>query len=73
MPRSLDLFISVGISVPEGWLVPLSYIKLGRPQKEGDEIAKVRLIVPHEMGHEVALKGVCAFYYEITYERGIQQ
>lgn len=59
------------ISVPEGWLVPLSYIKLGRPQKEGDEIAKVRLIVPHEMGHEVALKGVCAFYYEITYERGI--
>lgn len=59
------------ISVPEGWLVPLSYIKLGRPQKDGDEIAKVRLIVPHEMGHEVALKGVCAFYYEITYERGI--
>ena len=59
------------ISVPEGWLVPLSYIKLGRPQKEGDEIAKVRLIVPHEMGHEVALKWVCAFYYEITYERGI--
>lgn len=59
------------ISVPEGWLVPLSYIKLGRPQKEGDEIAKVRLIVPHEMGHEVALNRVCAFYYEITYERGI--
>lgn len=59
------------ISVPEGWLVPLSYIKLGRPQKDGDEIAKVRLIVPHEMGHEFALKGVCAFYYEITYERGI--
>ena len=59
------------ISVPEGWLVPLSYIKLGRPQKDGDEIAKVRLIVPHEMGHEVALKWVCAFYYEITYERGI--
>ena len=59
------------ISVPEGWLVPLSYIKLGRPQKDGDEIAKVRLIVPHEMGHEVALNRVCAFYYEITYERGI--
>ena len=59
------------ISVPEGWLVPLSYIKLGRPQKDGDEIAKVRLIVPHEMGHEFALNRVCAFYYEITYERGI--
>ncbi len=61
----------ISISVPEGWLVPLSYIKLGRPQKDGDEIAKVRLIVPHEMGHEFALNRVCAFYYEITYERGI--
>ena len=58
-------------SVPQGWVVPLSYIKLGRPKKESDEIAKVRLIVPHDMGHVYADKKVCAFYYEITYERGI--
>lgn len=59
------------VDVPEGWGIPLSYIKLGRPEKEGDEIAKVRLILPHEMGHRFAEKNVCAFYYEITYERGI--
>ena len=34
-------------SVPSGWLVPLAYIKLGRPASENDQIAKVRIIVPH--------------------------
>ena len=58
-------------TVPLGWGVPLSYIKLGRPAKEGDEIAKVRLIVPHDQGHLKASDFVCAMYYEITYERGI--
>ena len=57
--------------VPEGWLVPLSYIKLGRPKNAGEEIAKVRLIVPHDQGHLYASDKVCAMYYEITYERGI--
>ena len=33
-------------SVPSGWLVPLAYIKLGRPASENDQIAKVRIIVP---------------------------
>lgn len=58
-------------TVPQGWVVPLSYIKLGRPEKESDEIAKLRLVVPHEQGHNFADRNVCAFYYEITYERGI--
>ena len=59
--------------VPQGWRVPLSYIKLGRPVNENEEIAKVRLIVPHDMGHLIASSSdfIYAFYYEITYERGI--
>ena len=58
-------------NVPSGWCVPLSYIKLGRPKNAGEEIAKVRLIVPHDQGHLFASYNVCAMYYEITYERGI--
>ena len=57
--------------VPSGLLVPLSYIKLGRPANDGDEIAKVRLILPHDQGQAKASAGVYACYYEITYEKGI--
>lgn len=59
--------------VPQGWCVPLSYIKLGRPTNENEEIAKVRLIVPHDMGHLKASSSdnIYAYYYEITYERGV--
>ncbi len=57
--------------VPGGWTIPLSYIKLGRPTSADEEIAKVRLIVPHSEGHAWAQNQVCAFYYEITYERGL--
>lgn len=57
-------------SVPGGWLVPLSYIKLGRLESENDEIAKVRLIVPHDQGHSSASQGVYACFYTITYQRG---
>ena len=59
------------IDVPGGWTIPLSYIKLGRPTSADEEIAKVRLIVPHSEGHAWAQNQVCAFYYEITYERGL--
>lgn len=58
-------------SVPAGWLVPLSYVNVGRFVEEGDQLAKVRLIVPHSQGTSVALANVCPCYYEITYERGI--
>ena len=34
-------------SVPPGWLVPFSYIGIDLPQSEDEEVAKVRLIVPH--------------------------
>ena len=58
-------------NVPEGWIVPLSYIRLGRIANENDELAKVRLIVPHSMGHTESNDRIYACYYEITYERGI--
>jgi hypothetical protein len=57
-------------SVPEGWLVPLSYINLGRPINEGDEIARVKIIVPHTKGHPYATAGVYPCLYNLTYERG---
>ena len=57
--------------VPMGLLMPLSYVKLGRPANDGDEIAKVRLILPHDQGQAEADRYVYACYYEITYEKGI--
>ena len=33
-----------------------------------DEIAKVRLIVPHSQGHSDALSNVYPCFYEITYQ-----
>jgi PBP1b-binding outer membrane lipoprotein LpoB len=58
-------------SVPGGWLVPLNYVKIGRPDPahEDDETAKVRLIVPHSQGTADASSSVTPYYYEITYER----
>lgn len=56
-------------AVPSGWLVPLSYINLGRIPK-GEEIAKVRLIVPHTQGQSDAVKNVYPCLYEITYALG---
>jgi hypothetical protein len=56
-------------SVPGGWLVPLNYINIGRPESENDEIAKVRLIVPHSQGTADASSSVYPCHYEITYVR----
>lgn len=53
-----------GSAVPNGWLVPLSYITPGRPN---DKAAKVRLIVPHSEGTSTAAQYVYPTYYEITY------
>lgn len=57
-------------AVPSGWLVPMTYIKLGRPASETDEIAKVKLIVPHSMGQSNASQKVYPCMYEITYQLG---
>ena len=57
-------------SVPSGWLVPLTYIKVGRPSAPDEKIAKVNIIVPHTQGHYYASMNVYPCLYTITYERG---
>lgn len=59
-------------SVPAGWLVPLNYVNIGRPDPgtaEDEEVAMVRLIVPHSQGTADASSSVYPCYYEITYKR----
>lgn len=59
-------------SVPEGWLIPLTYIRLGRPTSADGGLAKVRLIVPHTSGTPDAQteSAVYPCFYELTYQRG---
>lgn len=57
-------------SVPGGWLVPLRYINVGRQSKPGEEIAKVRIIVPSAQGQYLASANVYPCFYELTYQRG---
>lgn len=57
-------------SVPGGWLIPFTYINLGRQTTENGEIAKVKLIVPHGEGQSNASSNVYPCFYVITYERG---
>lgn len=63
------MYHSTSASVPTGWLVPLNYINIGRPDKEGEETAKVRLIVPHSQGTADASQSVYPCFYEIQYEQ----
>ncbi len=56
-------------SVPEGWIVPLTYVKIGRQTDADSEIAKVRLIVPHSSGTASATSSVYPCFYELTYQR----
>ena len=44
------MYSTYGSSVPSGWLVPFAYINIGRQDKPDDEIAMVKLIVPHSQG-----------------------
>ena len=53
--------------VPSGWLVPLTYVRIGR-QTSAEGIAKVRLIVPHTQGQSYARQSVYPCFYEITYQ-----
>ncbi len=56
-------------SVPTGWLVPFTYINLGRQTDSDNEIAKVKLIVPHSQGQVYASSSVYPCFYIITYQR----
>ena len=65
------MYSTYGSSVPEAWLAPLQYIKLGRLSSPDDEKAHVRLIVPHSQGTTNNAKAnVKPYFYDITYQRG---
>ncbi len=66
----LNTAYSLNKSVPSGWLVPLRYINLGRPDSDSAKYAEVNIIVPHDQGHTVASSNVVAYAYHLTYERG---
>lgn len=56
-------------SVPSGWLLPLKYLKPARTQSM-DDVARVRILVPHGQGTSTASKYVYPCYYELTYNIG---
>lgn len=63
------MYSTYGSSVPTGWLVPFAYVNIGRQDAPGEEIAKVKLIVPHSQGQVYASSNVYPCYYVITYQR----
>lgn len=83
--NSLMYSLYQSTSVPAGWLVPFTYINVGKQSESDDDetgnvslekertkqIAQVRLIVPHSQGHSYAVSGVYPCLYDITYERGL--
>lgn len=60
-----------GSSVPSGWLVPLAYVNVGMPTEPDDEVAMVRLIVPHTQGQSYASSNVYPCYYVITFQKAL--
>lgn len=57
-------------TVPSGWLIPFSWVKIGRPKTDADRIAHVRLLVPHSYGTTSASGSVQACVYDMTLQRG---
>jgi len=57
-----------GNSVPNAWIMPFMYIKPGF--LNGSSAAKVRLIVPHNQGTQLAASNVYPTYYELTITTG---
>ena len=58
-------------TVPSGWLVPFSWVKIGRGNGEGEKIAHVRLLVPHTYGSTSAAGSVYACLYDMTLQKGL--
>ena len=54
--------------VPDGWLKPLEYLRVGPQTSDEGRIAKVRLIVPHSSGHSHATASVYPCFYELTFQ-----
>ncbi len=59
-------------TIPSGWLSVLPYLNFDRYRTASSEIAKVRLIVPHDLGQTNAIQSVYPCLYDITFQRGLQ-
>ncbi len=58
-------------TVPSGWLIPFSWVKIGRGNSEGEKIAHVRILVPHTYGSTTASGNVNACLYDMTLQKGL--
>lgn len=68
--RSLMYLFYGSTAIPSGWLAALPYLNFDRYVNANSEIAKVRLIVPHDIGQSYASSGVYPCLYDITFQRG---
>ena len=64
-------YTGLSSTVPSGWLIPFSWVKIGRPKTDDDRIAHVRLLVPHSYGTTSASGSVQACVYDMTLQRGL--
>ena len=68
VPTGSLMYSTYGDSdIPDGWLKPLEYVRVGT-QVDEKRIAKVRLIVPHSAGHSHAMASVYPCFYELTFQ-----
>jgi len=58
-------------TVPTGFLVPMKYVKIGRPSSADEDVARVKMIIPHSAGRATNTNYVYPCYYEATYELGL--
>lgn len=63
-------YTGISSTVPSGWLIPFSWVKIGRPKTADDRIAHVRLLVPHSYGTTSASGSVQACVYDMTLQKG---
>lgn len=63
-------YTGISSTVPSGWLIPFSWVKIGRPKTDDDRIAHVRLLVPHSYGTTSASGSVQACVYDMTLQKG---
>ena len=63
-------YTGISSTIPSGWLIPFSWVKIGRPKTDDDRIAHVRLLVPHSYGTTSASGSVQACVYDMTLQKG---
>ena len=69
MPTGSLVYSTYGDSnIPDGWLKPLEYVRVGAQTSDDTRIAKVRLIVPHSSGQSHAKASVYPCFYELTFQ-----